>query len=73
MKNEERRGWNNRIMMDDSELRRNCLTIRFKDDEHKVITDEAWRNRQSASKLIRDIVLGYLHAEGIMETNNKED
>jgi hypothetical protein len=43
--------------MDEQELKRNCLTIRFKDEEHKLVVDEAWRNRKTASGWLRDLVL----------------
>lgn len=43
--------------MDEADLKRNCLTIRFKDEEHKAVVDEAWRNRKTASGWLRDLVL----------------
>ena len=50
---------------DETELRRNHLTIRFKDNEHKAICHEAWLDHQTASGFVRAIVLNYLEKAGV--------
>jgi hypothetical protein len=47
------------------DLRRNTLSIRFTDQEHRTICDAAWRNRISASSMIRDILLGEIEQRGL--------
>ncbi len=57
-KRQERvRGQKGKPPMQEEELRRNSLAIRFRDDEYKAVTDEAWRNRKTASGWLRDLVL----------------
>lgn len=48
----------------DDELRRNVLSIRFTDAEHKAICDHAWKNRISASALIRDLLRNEMNTFG---------
>lgn len=48
---------NNTSTKPDEELRRNPLTVRWSDHEHKLVTDTAWRNRISASEFIRRLVM----------------
>lgn len=61
-----------RELLTDEQRRRNCITLRLTDLEHKAISDTAWKNRRTASALIRDAMYGYLKTnEGINleETN----
>jgi len=60
------RGQIGKPRMDDGELRRNCLTIRFRDVEHQAVTDTAWRNRMTASGWLRELVLEHLQQEGVL-------
>ena len=39
------------------EHRRNPLTVRWTDQEHRLVVDEAWKRRISASELVRRFVL----------------
>lgn len=52
--------------MPEEDLRRNVMTIRFRDREHQVIADEAWRQRMSMSGWIRDTALKRLREEGLL-------
>ena len=49
----------------EEDLKRNCLTIRWPDKQHRTVTDEAWRRRQSASELVREMVIEGLQREGV--------
>ncbi|WFB36796.1 hypothetical protein P3T73_03345 [Kiritimatiellota bacterium B12222] len=55
---------NTKTPIPEKELRRNTLTIRFKDKEHQAVSDEAWRKRMSMSGWLRDIALTRLESEG---------
>ena len=50
---------------DEEDLKRNCLTIRWPDAQHKAVVDTAWRRRTSASEMIREMVLDRLRADGV--------
>ena len=58
-------------LMPEAELRRNVLTIRFRDREHQAVCDEAWRNRMSASGWLREVVLSKMEAEGKFEAHSE--
>jgi hypothetical protein len=47
------------------DLRRNTLSIRFTDAEHRLVCDAAWRSRISASAMIRGILLNGLQENGL--------
>ena len=47
----------------ENELLRNTLSVRLRDNEHRLITDHAWQIRTSASALIRDIVMNNIKSE----------
>lgn len=47
--------------------RRNTLSIRFTDREHRLVCDTAWKQRLSASGMIRDIILGQFQRLGILD------
>ena len=51
----------------DEELKRNTLSIRFDDETYKTLTDCAWRNRQSVSGLVREIILDDLNRRGVID------
>jgi hypothetical protein len=53
-----------KLPLPEEDLRRNTLTIRFKDNEHKAVSDEAWRKRMSMSGWLREIALNRLESEG---------
>jgi len=46
-------------------LLRNVLTVRWNDSQHRIITDLAWRERRSASDLIRSITIESLKQRGV--------
>ena len=50
---------------EESELRRNHLTVRFKDREHEAICYQAQRQHQTASAYMREIVIDFLEMEGV--------
>lgn len=52
------------ISEDENRLR-NVLSIRFRDAEHRAITDFAWRQRRSCSDLVREVTLEHLQRAGI--------
>lgn len=55
-----------RDLLTDEQRRRNCISLKLTDREHKVIADTAWKNRRTASALIRNAMYGYLKTnEGI--------
>jgi uncharacterized protein (DUF1778 family) len=41
----------------EDELKRNAISIRLGDDEHHLITETAYRNRQSVSEMVREMVI----------------
>jgi len=41
----------------ETEQKRNCLCIRWNDEDMKRVSDEAYSKRQSCSELVRGIVL----------------
>jgi len=51
---------------DEGELRRNLLSVRFKDNEHQAVTDEAWRNRMTASGWLRELALEHLKNKKVL-------
>ena len=50
---------------DKERLRRNTMSIRFTDQEHKLVCNTAWKNRISASGMIREILLNGLKEQGL--------
>ena len=48
----------------ENEQRRNALSVRWSDDEHRTLTDEAWKRRLSASELVRRYVSEGLRRDG---------
>ena len=44
---------------------RNTTTIRWTDDQMKIIADTAWERRTSVSEMIREMVSDALSKEGI--------
>ena len=63
-----------RELLTDEQRRRNCISLKLTDREHKAIADTAWKNRSTASALIREAMYGYLKTnEGIIleETNTQ--
>ena len=55
-----------RELLTDEQRRRNCITLRLTDLEHKAISDTAWKNRRTASALIREATYSFLKiTEGI--------
>ena len=55
------------------DLRRNTLSIRFTDAEHRLVCDAAWKKRTSASAMVREILLSGLRprASAHDDSNNK--
>ncbi len=49
----------------DEELRRNIITLRLRDDEHKAVSDSAWMHRTSVSAWLRELALEKLAKEGV--------
>jgi hypothetical protein len=49
----------------EEDLRRNTLSIRFTDAEHKLVCNAAWKKRISASGMIRAILLNGLEERGL--------
>ena len=54
------RGQIGKPRFEEAELRRNCLSIRFKDCEHQAVTEAAWRQRMTASGWLRELALEHL-------------
>lgn len=52
-----------RKLKSDDEMRRNTLTIRWTDDEHRLVSETAYERRTSCSEMIRGIVLGELNGK----------
>ena len=48
----------------DEERRRNALSIRWSDSEHRALVDAAWRRRIPASALVRQYVAEGLRRDG---------
>ena len=53
-------------MVAEGGLKRNPLSVRWADDEHRTLVDEAWRRRMSASELVRRYVIDGLRRDGVM-------
>ena len=51
----------------DENRRRNVLSIRFNDHEHRIICDKAWRERLSVSGMLRDLILREYEKLGILK------
>ena len=51
----------------DEERLRNPMTSRWTDDDFRLVSDEAWKRRMSASELVRQLVIAGLKAEGQKE------
>lgn len=49
----------------EEKLKRNVLTIRFSDSEHRAVTNASWQAHSSASSYIRGIVLEHLRRQGV--------
>ena len=61
-----------RELLTNEQRRRNGISLKLTDREHKAISDTAWKNRRTASALIREALYGFLRTnEGINleETN----
>jgi len=56
--------------MPEAQLRRNILTIRFRDAEHRAISNAAWERRMTMSGWVRDIALSRLEEEGKLANAN---
>ena len=51
----------------ESEMRRNALSIRWSDSEHRELVDAAWLRRIPASELVRQYVAEGLRRDGAEE------
>ncbi len=56
---------------DKETLRRNTMSIRFTDQEHQLVCNTAWKNRISASGMIREILLNGLKDRGIVAQHDE--
>lgn len=45
------------------QLKRNSLTVRLSDEEHKTISFASWKQHVSASRMCREIIMSYLKKE----------
>jgi len=49
----------------ETERKRNCLCVRWDDEEMKLVNDEAYALRTSNSALVRGIVIGKLQSKEV--------
>ena len=55
-----------RELLTNEQRRRNGISLKLTDREHKAISDAAWKNRRTASALIREATYSFLKTtEGI--------
>ena len=54
----------------EEEKRRNPLTIRWTDDEHRAVANQAWQKHRSASAFVREIVITHLDSQGVVGRKN---
>ncbi|MFC1453015.1 hypothetical protein ACFLSJ_06675 [Verrucomicrobiota bacterium] len=48
----------------ESEQLRNTTTVRWSDDQMRIVSDTAWRRRTTVSEMIRGLVMDALGKEG---------
>lgn len=50
--------------------KRNGLTIRWSDGVHKQVCDLAWKQRQTVSSLVREVMVDHLRKSGVRVDEN---
>lgn len=51
--------------INETDLKRNCLCVRWNDGDHKRLTDLAWQQRISCSEYVRTAVYEQFKREGV--------